>query len=117
MSSSNTMSAPTNDHFLCPITQEVMADPVIGSDGITYERSAIEAWFAAGHRTSPLTRQPMVSQSLVPNIALRSMIQDAQRASPPASLQPQEVREQRRQRQHPHQPPLCQLSARPSAMW
>jgi Mg-chelatase subunit ChlD len=75
----------SNDHFLCPITQEVMTDPVIGSDGITYERSAIAAWFAAGHSTSPLTRQPMVSQSLVPNIALRSMIQDAQRASPPAA--------------------------------
>jgi Mg-chelatase subunit ChlD len=70
-----------NDHFLCPITQEVMTDPVIGSDGITYERSAIAAWFTAGHLTSPLTRQPMTSQSLVPNIALRSMIEETHRSS------------------------------------
>ncbi len=52
-------------------------DPVIGSDGITYERAAIEAWFAAGHNTSPLTRAPMTSRSLVPNIALRTLIQEA----------------------------------------
>lgn len=73
-----------NQNFLCPITQEVMTDPVIGSDGITYERAAIEAWFAAGHTTSPLTRAPMTSHSLVPNIALRAMIQEA--ASSPSSV-------------------------------
>ncbi len=58
-------------------------DPVIGSDGITYERAAIEAWFAAGHSTSPLTRAPMTSHSLVPNIALRAMIAEATAAPAP----------------------------------
>ena len=33
--------------FLCPITQEVMDDPVITSDGHTYERVAIEQWCTA----------------------------------------------------------------------
>ena len=65
-----------NQNFLCPITQSVMTDPVIGSDGITYERAAIEAWFAAGHATSPLTRAPMTSQSLVPNYALKALIEE-----------------------------------------
>lgn len=85
--STATMSASTtmSEHFICPITQEVMTDPVIGSDGITYERSAIEAWFAAGHGTSPLTRQPMASRSLVPNIALRSAIADALKATAPGT--------------------------------
>lgn len=88
--STATMSASTtmSEHFICPITQEVMTDPVIGSDGITYERSAIEAWFAAGHATSPLTRQPMASRSLVPNIALRSAIADALKASPAPAAAP-----------------------------
>jgi Mg-chelatase subunit ChlD len=81
------MSAAANQNFLCPITQEVMTDPVIGSDGITYERAAIEAWFAAGHSTSPLTRAPMTSRSLVPNIALRAMIEEARR-SPVADADP-----------------------------
>lgn len=33
------------DEFLCPITFELMIDPVIASDGHTYERSAIEKWY------------------------------------------------------------------------
>lgn len=31
--------------YLCPITTEVMEDPVIAGDGYTYERTAIEQWF------------------------------------------------------------------------
>ena len=34
--------AEPNPNFLCPITHEVMADPVIAPDGITYDRAAIE---------------------------------------------------------------------------
>jgi hypothetical protein len=81
-------AAATNQNFLCPITQEVMTDPVIGSDGITYERAAIEAWFAAGHNTSPLTRAPMTSRSLVPNIALRALIQESAAAATAATTDP-----------------------------
>jgi Mg-chelatase subunit ChlD len=75
------MSANANENFLCPITQSVMEDPVIGSDGITYERTAIEAWFASGKQISPMTRQPMTSRSLVPNYALKAMIADARKAA------------------------------------
>jgi hypothetical protein len=84
----NSAMTTANDNFYCPITQEIMSDPVIGSDGITYERAAIEAWFAAGHTTSPLTRAPMTSQSLVPNIALRSLIRDSPPAAAPAQALP-----------------------------
>ena len=30
------------DEFKCPITTEIMKDPVIAADGITYERKSIE---------------------------------------------------------------------------
>lgn len=66
-----------NQNFLCPITQEEMKDPVIARDGITYERTAIEKWFSLGHDTSPMTRQILTSHALIPNIALRAMIQEA----------------------------------------
>jgi len=66
------MSFP--DNFICPITQSVMTDPVIGEDGITYERSAITHWLES-HNTSPVTRGIM-SSHLIPNIALRNTIQD-----------------------------------------
>ena len=32
-----------------------MQDPVLAADGFSYEREAIEDWFAKGHRTSPKT--------------------------------------------------------------
>lgn len=84
------------DDFKCPITQDYMVDPVMALDGITYERTAIEAWFAAGHRTSPKTRQALAATTLTPNVVLRSMIDDARRAglladadpAPPAPIAP-----------------------------
>jgi hypothetical protein len=36
------MSDDLNAHFYCPITSELMTDPVIDADGNTFERSAIE---------------------------------------------------------------------------
>mmetsp|Transcript_28910 Transcript_28910/g.81419 ORF Transcript_28910/g.81419 Transcript_28910/m.81419 type:complete len:231 (-) Transcript_28910:1453-2145(-) len=60
--------------FYCPITYEVMVDPVVASDGFTYERSAIVDWLRR-HDTSPMTRQK-ISRYLHPNNALRQMISD-----------------------------------------
>jgi len=39
--------------FLCPITHELMTDPVIDPDGNSYERSAIENWLKE-NSTSPI---------------------------------------------------------------
>ena len=51
---------------------EIMEDPVIASDGISYERSAITAWLAYSS-TSPLTRQPL-EQVLLTNDNLKIAI-------------------------------------------
>jgi interleukin-1 receptor-associated kinase 4 len=64
------------DSFQCPMTMEVMTDPVITADGQTYERMEIESWFARGNRTSPLTGAELPSTNLTPNIALRNAIQE-----------------------------------------
>jgi hypothetical protein len=66
-----------SDSFQCPLTMEVMRDPVMTTDGQTYERTEIERWFALGNRTSPLTAAELPSTLLFPNIALRNAIQDA----------------------------------------
>lgn len=50
-----------------------MRDPVIGSDGRSYERTAIIHWLRS-NPCSPLTRQPMTASSLKPNYALKSAI-------------------------------------------
>ena len=32
------------DEFFCPISHEVMGDPVVASDGYSYERVALQKW-------------------------------------------------------------------------
>ena len=60
----------------CPITQEIMEDPVIAQDGHTYERAAIKRWFDMGKRISPKTGARLLSTELTPNYTMRSLIQD-----------------------------------------
>ncbi|XWS74140.1 hypothetical protein CRYUN_Cryun02cG0190100 [Craigia yunnanensis] len=62
------------DEFRCPISLELMKDPVIVSTGQTYERSCIEKWLEQGHGTCPKTQQTLSSLALTPNYVLRSLI-------------------------------------------
>ncbi|OWM89301.1 hypothetical protein CDL15_Pgr024046 [Punica granatum] len=62
------------DDFRCPITLELMKDPVIVSTGQTYDRSSIEKWLEAGHKTCPKTQQTLNNSVLTPNFVLRSLI-------------------------------------------
>ena len=61
--------------YYCPITHEVMQDPVVTADGQSYERSAIQQWFDMGHRTSPATNARLPHMTLTPNRILKSLIQ------------------------------------------
>ena len=61
--------------FQCPITLELMTDPVVLADGHTYEREAIESWLKS-KRTSPVTGARLSSTVMVANFALRSSIED-----------------------------------------
>eukprot|EP00731_Ephydatia_muelleri_P014139 Em0007g1449a len=62
------------DDFSGPITHQTMVDPVVASDGFTYERSAIMSWLGRGQRTSPVTNLPFTSTTLVPNRHLKALI-------------------------------------------
>lgn len=62
------------EEFYCPITQEVMKDPVIAADGFTYERSAISSWFQSGKDTSPMTNERLRHMQLITNIILKVLI-------------------------------------------
>lgn len=61
--------------FLCPISLEIMADPVIIATGQTYERDSIQKWLNSGHRTCPKTGQKLNHSTVAPNFALRNLIQ------------------------------------------
>ncbi|PAN33544.1 hypothetical protein PAHAL_6G028400 [Panicum hallii] len=63
------------DDFRCPITLEVMTDPVILPSGHTFERRSIQRWLDGGHLTCPVTNLPLPpSPPLIPNHALRRLI-------------------------------------------
>lgn len=61
--------------FYCPISMELMADPVMVATGHTYDRVCIEKWLQQGHRTCPATGLKLRHLELVPNHALRNAIQ------------------------------------------
>ncbi|KAK4755039.1 hypothetical protein SAY87_008796 [Trapa incisa] len=76
------------DDFRCPISLEIMTDPVILSSGHTFDRSSIQRWLDAGHRTCPITKLPLPQHpSLIPNHALRSLISNFALSSLPAKPQ------------------------------
>jgi len=66
------MEAP-NDALSCPITLELFRDPVVAQDGHTYERKAIEDWIHK-NGTSPITNQKISSEQLIPNYAIKKVI-------------------------------------------
>ena len=66
----------------CSITLSLIEDPVLASDGYTYERRAIEAWLV-DHYESPITRGNIKDRPLIPNIVLRTIIQDYRAGASP----------------------------------
>ncbi|KAL8505165.1 hypothetical protein ACS0TY_016393 [Phlomoides rotata] len=63
-------------YFLCPITLDIMKDPVTICTGITYDREGIEHWiFSQKKNTCPSTKQLLENPDLTPNITLRRLIQ------------------------------------------
>lgn len=61
--------------FYCPITREVMTDPVETPSGHTFERCAIEKWLAEGN-LCPMTSTPLNITMLRPNKTLRQSIEE-----------------------------------------
>lgn len=73
----------------CPISHDFFVDPVLASDGFTYERSCIQDWWSRKGLRSPLTGQPLDSEALIPNIAMRALTKEqTQRGAPAGDAQP-----------------------------
>ncbi|KAG4190636.1 hypothetical protein ERO13_A07G042900v2 [Gossypium hirsutum] len=69
---SNIQSAHPN-HFICPISKDVMDEPCVAADGYTYERKAIEKWIETND-ISPMTNLALPNKNLLPNYSLLSAI-------------------------------------------
>ena len=47
--SAEEMASSMSKDLICPITQELMVDPVLAADGISYERKEITQWLASNN--------------------------------------------------------------------
>ncbi|KAF5800172.1 putative transcription factor C2H2 family [Helianthus annuus] len=62
------------DEYRCPISLDLMQDPVIVASGHTYDRVSIAQWINSGHHTCPKSGQRLIHMALIPNYALKSLI-------------------------------------------
>ncbi|XP_058005770.1 U-box domain-containing protein 3-like isoform X2 [Hevea brasiliensis] len=65
---------PIPPYFRCPLSLELMLDPVIVASGQTYERTSIQKWLDHGLNICPKTRQTLAHTNLIPNYTVKAMI-------------------------------------------
>lgn len=75
------------EYFICPISLQIMKDPVIAITGITYDRSSIEKWLFQSQNTNcPVSKHPLSRDSiLTPNHILFKLIQTWRTTPNPAT--------------------------------
>jgi STIP1 family protein 1 len=64
-----------NDLLMCPISQEIMTDPVMTPYGHCYQRSCIEAWLIK-HDTCPITGQKLTVDQLIPCYTVKAIVDE-----------------------------------------
>lgn len=61
-------------YFRCPLSTELMLDPVIVASGQTFDKTSIKKWLDNGLAVCPRTRQVLTHQELIPNYTVKAMI-------------------------------------------
>jgi hypothetical protein len=79
------------ERLVCPISHDLPEEPVIGSDGNTYDAKFLEKW-TEKHKTSPVSREKLKGQRF-PNRAVKQITEVLKHAGMnwidgPAALQP-----------------------------
>ncbi|KAK4725710.1 hypothetical protein R3W88_030627 [Solanum pinnatisectum] len=65
---------PIPPDFCCPLSLELMTDPVIVASGQTYERAFIRKWIDLGLTVCPKTRQMLGHTTLIPNYTVKALV-------------------------------------------
>lgn len=68
----NSVQIPAD--FCCPLSLELMTDPVIVASGQTYERAFIRKWIDLGLTVCPKTRQILAHTNLIPNYTVKALV-------------------------------------------
>ncbi|KAL3131854.1 hypothetical protein ABBQ38_007567 [Trebouxia sp. C0009 RCD-2024] len=58
----------------CPLTKELLKEPMIAADGYTYEKHAFQEWLKQ-HNNSPVTGKPLHDASMLPNFAIVALVE------------------------------------------
>ncbi|PSR94875.1 U-box domain-containing protein [Actinidia chinensis var. chinensis] len=61
-------------YFRCPLSLELMFDPVIVASGQTYDRASIQKWLDNGLYICPKSRQMLSHTNLIPNYTVKALI-------------------------------------------
>ncbi|XP_060214169.1 U-box domain-containing protein 45 [Lycium barbarum] len=70
---SDQMPVPPEE-LRCPISLQLMYNPVIIASGQTYERICIEKWFSDGHNSCPKSQQELPHLGLTPNYCVKGLV-------------------------------------------
>lgn len=65
---------PIPPYFRCPLSMDLMLDPVTVGSGQIYERASILKWLEHGLTICPQTRQTLTHTNLIPNYTVKAMI-------------------------------------------
>jgi len=69
-------------NFLCPLTKELMLDPVFAEDGHSYEREALEKWFQSENCSPQDPDHKVVDKKITPNMNLKNTIREHLKEKP-----------------------------------
>lgn len=69
------------ESIICPITQMILLEPVLMSDGKFYEKCALNSWLTT-NRTSPLTREDISKMPIVISIDYKLLIDNYLQINP-----------------------------------
>ncbi|GFP82916.1 U-box domain-containing protein 3 [Phtheirospermum japonicum] len=70
--SPNGITVPS--YFRCPLSLELMWDPVIVASGQTYERASVQKWLDHGLERCPKTGYKLSHKNLTPNYTVKALI-------------------------------------------
>jgi hypothetical protein len=71
------MPSTMPEEFICPLTLDIMKEPIMTRWGHNYEREALMKWMER-HDDCPLTRNALTLQDIIVNRALKQKIEQWQ---------------------------------------
>jgi STIP1 family protein 1 len=70
------------EHLLCPISDDLMVEPVVISSGFTYEKSEIQKHFQINGNFDPLNREEVDGKLMITNFNIKHATEEYLRENP-----------------------------------